>query len=419
MPVEGTTEMQPNLLGAYGPWAEELSGRRGDLSFSPSHNQDVEAWRHAGRAKLRELLGPLPAATGPAAPSLRVQVRRRYGFEDLEVEELSWQLPYGPPTEAVFLKPAGARGPLPAVLALHDHGGVKHFGRQKIVRTAAEEHPFIREHQKLYYGGRAWANELARRGYAVLVHDIIPFGSRKVAGAELPGYVVRRLVCPPAEREELTPEALTDPSPEPGWDVPEDEPLEAIDRYNAFAAGHEEVLARSLFAAGTSLPACYIGEDLAALEVLARRPEVDPGRLGCCGLSGGGLRTVFLAGLEDRVGCAVCAGFMSTWRDFALHKSFTHSWMLYVPQAARYLEFAEILALRVPRPALVLATDQDPLFSLEEVRRSGMILEEIYRAAGAADRFALGLYPGPHRFDLDMQEEAFAWLDHGLGRPPG
>ena len=418
--------MDRNLMGAYGSWAAEMSGRPGALSFSQSAGQDVERWRWEGRAKLQELLGPLPAfhpggaarEAGPSGPPA-VQIERSYRFEDLEVEELSWQLPYGPPTEAVFLKPAGATGPLPGLLGLHDHGAVKYFGKRKITRTSPEVHPFVADHQELYYGGRAWANEAARRGYAVLVHDTIPFESRRVRAGDLQGYVVRRLVSPPEKREELTPASVADPRPEPGWDVPPEEPRQAVERYNVFAAGHEEVLARSLFAAGTSLPACFAGDDLTALDVLANRTDVDGSRLGCCGLSGGGLRTVFLAGLEDRIACAVCVGFMSTWRDFVLHKSFTHTWMLYVPQLPRFLDFPEILALRVPRPTLVLSTEEDPLYTLDEVRRAGRMIEEIYRAAGASAAYGFSLYPGPHCFHREMQEEAFAWLDRWLGRRSG
>ena len=36
------------------------------------------------------------------------------------------------------------------------------------------------EHQRHYYGGRAWANEIAKRGYVVLVHDTFTFASRRV-----------------------------------------------------------------------------------------------------------------------------------------------------------------------------------------------------------------------------------------------
>jgi dienelactone hydrolase len=104
----------------------------------------------------------------------------------LAIEHLMWQLPYGPPTEALLLKPAGATGKLPAVLALHDHGGNKYFGTRKITRTTNDPHPLMITHQNQYYGGVAWANELARRGYVVLVPDAFTFGSRRVRVGDLP-----------------------------------------------------------------------------------------------------------------------------------------------------------------------------------------------------------------------------------------
>lgn len=39
------------------------------------------------------------------------------------------------------------------------------------------QHPTMKEHQQVYYGGRAWANELAKRGYVVLVSDAFTFAS--------------------------------------------------------------------------------------------------------------------------------------------------------------------------------------------------------------------------------------------------
>jgi hypothetical protein len=33
---------------------------------------------------------------------------------------------------------------------------------------------------------------------------------------------------------------------------------------------------------------------------------------------------------------------------------------------------------------------------------------------GAADRYSGRFYPGPHKFDLQMQEDAFAWFDRWL-----
>lgn len=131
-------------------------------------------------------------------------------------------------------------------------------------------------------------------------------------------------------------------------------------------------------------------------------------------MSGGGLRTGFLAGLDDRIRCAVCAGMMTTWRDFLLNTSYTHTWMIYVPGLPSLLEFPEIIGLRAPLPTLILATTEDPLFTHGETERAGRILKEIYRKAGAVERLRVSFYPGAHKLDLPMQAEAFSWMHQWL-----
>ena len=105
---------------------------------------------------------------------------------------------------------------------------------------------------------------------------------------------------------------------------------------------------------------------------------------------------------------------MTTWRDFALFVNYTHTWMVYVPHLPRFLEYPEILGMRSPLPSLVLATDRDPLYTLDEVKRAAHILQEVYEKAGASEAFSFNLYEGPHKFDVPMQEEAFGWFDRWL-----
>ena len=126
-----------SMLGAYGSWAATLAGAGPHyLSFRHTHWTDLAAWRPAARQRFRERLA-MPDTGGP--PDVRIE--RQYEYDSLHVEELSWQLPYGPRTEAVLLKPAAAHGPLPGVLALHDHGGHKFHGWQKITRTSDQQNP--------------------------------------------------------------------------------------------------------------------------------------------------------------------------------------------------------------------------------------------------------------------------------------
>src|SRR5262249_38540667 len=88
----------------------------------------------ATQRQLREVLGFSTTA------EVRVEVRLddRWQRDGLLGEAVSWSVGYGPRTEAWVLKPAHASGPLPGVLALHDHGGFKFFGKEKIAdgRTA-------------------------------------------------------------------------------------------------------------------------------------------------------------------------------------------------------------------------------------------------------------------------------------------
>ena len=378
--------MPQNMLGAYGDWAAGIVGEEpARLSFRRAEHTDLDSWRTKARDRYRECLMQ-PDAGGTPEPALHHRVK----YDGLEIEHLSWKLPYGPPTEALFLKPAGAKGPLPGIVGLHDHGGNKYFGTQKITRMGKTQHPMMREHQDHYYGGAAWANELAKRGYAVLVHDAFSFASRRMRAADLPEVIKR---------------GLTEPNPES---------KEEIKRYNEFAGGHEHLIAKSLFSAGTTWPGVFATEDQRALDYLCSRPEVDADRVGCCGLSGGGLRTVYLTGIDERIRCSCAVGMMTTWRDYLLNKCYTHTWMIYIPGLPPDLDYPEIIGLAVPKPVLVLNNSEDQLFTLPEMQRADRILKDVYGKAEASERYRGSFYPGPHKFDLEMQKEGFEWFDRWL-----
>jgi hypothetical protein len=48
------------------------------------------------------------------------------------------------------------------------------------------------------------------------------------------------------------------------------------------------------------------------------------------------------------------------------------------------------------------------------MERADRILTAVYKKAGAADHYRASFYDGPHKFDLEMQKEAFAWFDRWL-----
>lgn len=375
-----------SIIGLYGAWANSRNQNKlPSLSFRRPEFKNVESWKKTAKQRLTERLA-VPDIGGLP----KVTVHRQFTYDGLHVEEITWQLPYGRPTEAILLKPLNAKGKLPGILGFHDHGGNKYFGCHKITKTSDNQHPMMKDHQEHYYNGLAWANEVAKRGYVVLVSDSFTFGSRRVFLQDVPVRL----------RNGLTDGSRSD--------------KENIVAYNTWAGNHEHIMAKSLFCAGTTWPGVFFAEDRKALDILCARPDVDATRVGCGGLSGGGVRTTFMAGLDPRIKCAVNVGFTTTWSDFILNKSFTHTWMTYVPLLPNEMDFPEIMGLRVPLPTLVLNDIEDQLYTLSEMKRAEQILSDVYKKAGADNKFKCSYYPGPHKFDAKMQEEAFNWFDRWL-----
>jgi dienelactone hydrolase len=389
-PTAGGQTDVPSIIGAYGLWASRIIEDPPQLSYRRSSWGNVGTWQKAARDATIDLLAPPNLGNPPLPRSMQ-----RMTHDGLDIEEIQWQMPCGQPTRAVVLKPTGVSGRLPAVLALHDHGGQKYFGLRKIVDVPNLNHSLMVDHRREYYEGRAWANEFARRGYVVLVHDTFAFGSRRVLFNDM-----REIPWGGASTRGKTDDNA--------------EIAQKIAVYNTWAAEHEHIMAKSLLCAGTTWPGVCLSEDQRALDVLASRDDVDSENIGCAGLSGGGLRTVYLAGLDDRIRCACCIGFMSTWRDFLLNKSYTHTWMSYTPLLPRLLDFPEIMGLRVPLPTMVQNCNEDPLYTLPEMQRADLILSEIFSRAGARDRYKCEFYSGGHKFDIAMQESALTWFDRWL-----
>lgn len=380
--------MMKTIIGKYGKLVDSLiSDKPGSLSFRNPMYTDLNSWKEIVVSKVLDIISP-PKAANP--DNLKVVSKKRYEWDGLIVEEMSWQLPFGPETEALFIKPCDAKEKLPGLLALHDHAGNKYWGYKKIARGKDTPHPLMSEHHNEYYDGLCWANEIAKQGFAVLIHDTFPFASRRVHVGDVSENSQRGA-------------SINDP-------VSDTE----IEAYNVWAFNHEHDIAKSLFSAGTTWPGVTLAEDKVALDILSSRNDVDSLRLGCGGLSGGGMRTVFLGGLDERIKCAVSAGFMTTWRDFSLYSAWTHTWMAFVPGLPGKLDFPEILGLRVPLPAMVLNNNDDSLFTLEEMRNADKILKELYEKAGAEDKYHCSFYPGVHKFDSKMQKEAFDWFKKWL-----
>ena len=136
--------MEPSKpdLGIYYPLLESISAVRPSLSFLEDGWTDVDEWREGARERVLELLDFKPRQV-PLNPNVESSTES----DGLRVEEVSYDMPYGPRAHGYFLCPTGREGKgesekkerLPAVVALHDHGGFFYYGKEKIVETSVSE----------------------------------------------------------------------------------------------------------------------------------------------------------------------------------------------------------------------------------------------------------------------------------------
>ena len=90
--------------------------------------------------------------------------------------------------------------------------------------------------------------------------------------------------------------------------------------------------------------------DLARLiDWLEADARFDTQRLGALGFSGGGMQTLRLAALDDRVKMAAVSGYLYGYRDALLTLNSNCS-CNYVPHLWEYLDMGDIASLIAPRP---------------------------------------------------------------------
>lgn len=366
-------------LGVYSDWVDAANRQQ---ALFPKAEPGPET-----QARVREVLGFCHAEEH--AQDVRTEQRWQDG--DLIGEEVSWSVGFGPRSHAYVLKPANATEPLPGIVALHDHSNYTFYGKEKIADGPLGVAPGVDELRSIEYGGRSYAAAMARQGFVVLVHDCFLWGSRRFPLETM----IEAVGDQPVKRS-----LFLDASPE-------------IERYNTIAALHEHRAAKYCNVLGTCLAGVVSYEDRIATNYLLSRPDVIAERVGCIGLSGGGNRAALLNATHDRIAAAVIIGLMTTYEGLLDH-NMSHTWMLFPSNWSRYGDWPDLAACRAPRPLLVQYDLDDYLFTVAGMREADARLEAHYASAGQPGNYAGQFYPGTHKFDLEMQQAAFEWLEQRL-----
>jgi cephalosporin-C deacetylase-like acetyl esterase len=180
-----------------------------------------------------------------------------------------------------------------------------------------------------------------------------------------------------------------------------------------------EYAGRRLILLGANFGLFRAWDGIRGIDYLLSRPEVDPDRIGCCGQSGGGTLTQFLAALDDRIRAAVVS--MGNTENLAQAEveppgSADDAEQNIVPALSRGIDRADLLYAFAPKPLLIGITlhDAGHTYSPEYVSGSRDLLSEYQRAyglLGANDRVALQATTVSHGYVYEMRRATYAWFN--------
>jgi dienelactone hydrolase len=192
--------------------------------------------------------------------------------------------------------------------------------------------------------------------------------------------------------------------------------LEWFDFGELDAPGNSHANLRLLDLAGVNGLGLFYLEMRRGLDYLYDEPNVDRSRIGVTGLSGGGWQTIMLSSLDTRVGpAAPVAGFSSLFTSIE-HPDYTGADPEQnSPDMHRGVDYAQLSALRAPRPTLLIYNDMDDCCFRAGIVKQGVYtdIKPFYQLFGKPGN--LQWYdnqdPGTHNYQIDSREASYQFFD--------
>jgi len=172
---------------------------------------------------------------------------------------------------------------------------------------------------------------------------------------------------------------------------------------------------------GRNIARYFIANARRGIDLLQSLPEVDPGRIGFTGNSGGGTLTQYMLAVEPRVKAAMPACSFATRESYLATgvRSYDGEQNLFGAISGS-LDCTELIAAAAPRPVRIGAAEHD-YFSLDGAILAYERAKELYRVAGAPDAVDLVVAKDEsHGFSAPLRRACVEWfVRHLQGREVG
>ena len=179
--------------------------------------------------------------------------------------------------------------------------------------------------------------------------------------------------------------------------------------YEAMLSGAETIWARRALNVGLNLFGLAVFSVLRTVQHLKTRWDVDKSRITVSGTGRGALWGLYAAALEKDISRLVLLRGLSTYRCLAERKRHNHHFSLYLPGCLKSFDLPHVAACIAPRPLTLINSvdERKERRQAAKMRTDYAYAAEMYRAANAAERFAI--------VASDNAPESLDWVLKGIG----
>lgn len=170
------------------------------------------------------------------------------------------------------------------------------------------------------------------------------------------------------------------------------------------------------FIIGNSLARYMIWDGIRAVDYLLTRKEVDSGRIGITGRSGGGTQSAYIAAFDDRIYAAAPENYITNYTRLLQSIGPQDAEQNMLHAIARGLDHPDLLEVRAPRPALMITTTRD-IFSIQGAMETAAEVSRIYKAYGKEENFGRVEDDTVHSTTPKNREAMYAFFQKHLRNP--
>lgn len=163
---------------------------------------------------------------------------------------------------------------------------------------------------------------------------------------------------------------------------------------------------------GQSLTGMLVFDLMRLIDYIEQCDNCDAEAIACAGFSGGGLQSLWLAALDDRIKCAVVSGYFHGYKDTILRTNLCGC--NFVPHLWETADVCDLGALIAPRALLVESGNKDNLNGergLVDVKEQVNITLKAYKLYQKEEKFYHYVFDGAHQWNgLKTYEFIDKWL---------